>query len=247
MTWFLVEARAARNTAKLRVRQPLAAAVVVERSGAIARTPELVEHIKDELNVKDVRFEPAVSALGRLEVRPRFDLLGPKFGGQITKIVEALRLEGEALLARTPEGEPYRLRLDDGREIVLERAEVDIRIHWAPGLVGAGEGGTWVGLETALTDALVREGQVRELVHYIQQLRKEAGLDIADRIVLYTGGDALLEELLRAHGDYVMREVLAEQARAGAIPDGSGVHRKTVRLDARDVAFAIAREEMSRA
>jgi isoleucyl-tRNA synthetase len=239
--------RAARNTAKLRVRQPLAAAVIVEHSGALARTPELVEHIKDELNVKDVRFEPAVSALGRLEVRPRFDLLGPKFGGQITRIVEALRLEGEALLARTAEGEPYRLRLDGGREIVLERAEVDVRIHWAAGLVGAGEGGTWVALETALSDALVREGQVRELVHYIQQLRKEAGLDIADRIVLYTGGDALLEELLRAHGDYVMREVLAERARAGAIPDDSGVHRKTVRLDGRDVALAIAREEMSRA
>jgi len=233
--------RAARNAAKLRVRQPLRAAVAVERSGAVARLPELVEHIKDELNVKEVRFETSVGALGRLDVRPRFDLLGPKFGGEITKIVEALRLEGEALLARTPDGEPYRLRLSDGREIVLERAEVDVRVHWHPDLVGAGEGGNWVVLETTLTDALVQEGVARELVHQIQQMRKDAGLEIADRIVLYHEGDERLAALFRAHGDYVLREVLAREARAGAIPDGAGVHRKTLRLDGRDVTLAIAR------
>ena len=234
--------RSARNAAKLRVRQPLSAAVIVERSGSVARLPELVEHIKDELNVKAVRFETSVGALGRLEVRPRFDLLGPKVGGEITKIVEALRLEGEALLARTPEGEPYRLRLGDGREIVLERAEVDVRMHWHPGLAGAGEGGSWVVLETTLTDALVQEGVARELVHHIQQMRKDAGLEIADRIVVYYDGDERLAALFRVHGEYVLREVLAREARGGAIPDAAGVHRKTLRLDGRDVTFAIARE-----
>jgi len=58
---------------------------------------------------------------------------------------------------------------------------------------------------------------------------------------LYHGGDPLLDGLLRAYGDYVMREVLAEEARAGAIPDGAGVYRKTLRLDTRDVSLAIAR------
>jgi hypothetical protein len=120
--------RAARNTAKLRVRQPLAAATIVERTRVLDAPAyrELVEHIKEELNVKEVRFAPSVASLGRLEVRPRFDLLGPKFGGQITKVVEALRAEGEALLARTPEGEPYRLRLPDGmsyRVLVLPKSE----------------------------------------------------------------------------------------------------------------------------
>ncbi|HYM70492.1 MAG TPA: class I tRNA ligase family protein, partial [bacterium] len=235
--------RAARNTAKLRVRQPLATATIVERTGVLDSPAyrELVEHIKEELNVKDVRFAPTVTSLGRLEVRPRFDLLGPKFGGQITKVVEALRVEGEALLARTPEGEPYRLRLPGGQEVVLERAEVDVRMHWHAGLTGAGEAGTWVVLDTTLTDALVREGLARELVHQIQQWRKEAGLEIADRITLYYADDAMLADLLRAHGDYVLREILARDARAGAAPEGPDVHRKTLRLDGKEFALAIVR------
>jgi isoleucyl-tRNA synthetase len=237
--------RAARNAAKLRVRQPLAAATVVDRSGVLDRSAPraLVEHIRDELNVKDVRFAAAVTSFGRLEVRPRFDLLGPKFGGQITKIVEALRAEGEALLARTPEGEPYRLRLPDGQEVVLERAEVDVRMHWNAGVAGAGEAGSWVVLDTTLTDALVQEGLARELVHQIQQWRKEAGLDIADRITLYYDGDGLLGGILRGHGDYVLREILARDAQVGTVPDGPGVHRRTLRLDGREVSLAIVRAE----
>jgi len=237
--------RAARNAAKLRVRQPLAMATIVERSGMLGGTRyrELVDHIKEELNVKGVRFAEAVTTFGRLEVRPRFDLLGPKFGGEITKIVEALRAEGHALLARTPEGEPYRLRLADDREVVLERAEVDVRMHWNTGLTGAGEAGDWIVLDTALTDALVREGLARELVHQIQQWRKEAGFEIADRITLYYPEDAVLVDVLTAHGDYVLRETLARDARAGAAPDGPGVHRKTLRLGGRELALAIARAE----
>ncbi len=235
--------RAARNAAKLRVRQPLAAATVVERSRMLAapKYRELVEHVREELNVKEVRFARAVTGLGRLEVRPRFNLLGPKFGGELTKIVEALRAQGEALVARTPEAEPYRLTLSDDREVVLERAEVDVRMHWNAGIEGAGESGNWIALDTSLTPSLVQEGLARELVHQIQQWRKEAGLEIADRITLYYPDDAALADLLSAHGEYVLREILAHDARPGAAPEGPDVHRKTLRLDGREVALAIVR------
>jgi len=140
----------------------------------------------------------------------------------------------------TQEREPFRLALARGDEVVLERAEVEVRVHWHPGLVGAGESGAWVVLDTTLTDDLVREGMARELVHQIQQLRKEAGFQIADRITLYYEGDSALAEVLRTHGDYVLREVLGEEARAGLPPAGASVHRKALRLDGRELTVGIA-------
>ncbi len=238
---FLVSlGRAARGEARIRVRQPLASATIVDRSGLVAGLAELVEHVREELNVKDIRFVHSTAALGQREVRPRFDLLGPKFGGRITEIVDVLRDRGAALVEVTPEGEPYRLRLPGGGEVVLERAEVDVRMRWQTGLVGAGEAGTWVVLDTTLSPELVREGMARELVHQIQQMRKEAGLEIADRITLYYEGDARMADLFQAHRDYVMREVLAEDARAGVPPEGGPVYRKTLRLNGRDLRVGIS-------
>jgi isoleucyl-tRNA synthetase len=233
--------RAARNEAHLRVRQPLRSATIIDRAGVLdGAQMALIEHIREELNVREVRFAESPTALGRLEVRPRFDLLGPKFGGRITEIVEALRREGAQLVERTPEGEPYRLRLAPDETIVLERAEVDVRVQWLPGYAGAGEGGRWVVLETTLSEDLIQEGRARELVHQIQQMRKEAGLEIADRITLYYEGAPDLAELLRVHRDYVLREVLARDATKGIPPSDGRVHAKTVRLDGLEVRLGIA-------
>ena len=232
--------RAARNAAKIRVRQPLEAAVIVDRSGAVKRNPDLAEHIRDELNVKTLRIADSYRDLGRLEVRPRYDMLGPKFGGRITAIAEALKEQGETLVERTPEREPFRVRLAGGDEVVLERAEVEVRIQWHPNLVGAGEPGAWIALDTTLTDDLVGEGMARELVHQIQQLRKEAGLQIADRITVYYEGDAALAEALQRHRTYVLREVLGQDAQPGLPPRADAVHRKALRLDGRVLTVGIA-------
>ncbi|MHB8732128.1 MAG: isoleucine--tRNA ligase [bacterium] len=236
---FVYLGRAARNEAKIKVRQPLASATLLDRSGTVAGRLELIELLKDELNVREVRFAASLGDLGRLEVRPRFDLLGPKFGGRITAIADVLRAQGPALVEQTPEGEPYRLRMPDGEEIVLERAEVDVRMRWREGRAGAGDGGAWVVLDTTVTDDLALEGLARELVHQVQQMRKEAGLEIADRIALYYDGDERLAELIRKHGETILREVLATSAVAG-VPAGAA-HTKSVRLDANTVTLGIAR------
>ena len=232
--------RAARNAAKIRVRQPLAAAVIVDRSGAVTRDPDLAEHIRDELNVKTVRVAASHQELGRLEVRPRYDILGPKFGGRITAIAEALKERGEALVEQTGEREPFRLSLPSGEEVVLERAEVEVRIQWRPTLTGAGEPGAWIALDTTLTEELLGEGMARELVHQIQQLRKEAGLQIADRITVYYEGDATLAEALQRHRTYVLREVLGQDARRGLPQHPDAVHQKAIRLDGRVLTVGIA-------
>jgi len=124
--------------------------------------------------------------------------------------------------------------------VVLERAEVEVRVHWRPGLVGAGEAGAWVALETTLTEDLLREGMARELVHQIQQLRKEAGFQIADRITLYYEGDAALMDVLQTHRDYVLREVLGQEARPGVPETAGAVHRKALRMDGRVLTVGIA-------
>ena len=232
--------RAARNEARLKVRQPLASATVLDRSGSVAGRPELVELLKEELNVRDVRFAGSLQDLGRFEVRPRFDLLGPKFGGRITVIADALRAQGAQLVEHTPEGEPYRMRLTGGEQVVLERGEVDVRMRWPEGRAGAGEGGTWVVLDTTVTEDLALEGLARELVHQVQQLRKEAGLEIADRITLYYEGDDRLPGVLRAHGETILREVLAVGASEGVA--AGATHKKTVRMDGQAVTLGIAPE-----
>jgi isoleucyl-tRNA synthetase len=238
--------RAARNEARLKVRQPLASATVLDRSGTVAARPELAELLKEELNVRDVRFAQGLQDLGRLEVRPRFDLLGPKFGGRITMIADTLRAQGPALVEDTPEGEPYRVRLAGGEEVVLERGEVDVRMRWPEGRAGAGEGGTWVVLDTTVTEELALEGLAREFVHQVQQLRKDAGLDIADRIALYYEGDDRLPGLLRTHGETILREVLAVTASPGVPVDAPLAGKKTVRLDGQTVTLGIAREPAAR-
>ncbi len=239
---FVYLGRAARNEARIKVRQPLASATLLDRSGTVAGRPELIELLKDELNVREVRFARSLGDLGRLEVRPRFDLLGPKFGGRITEIAEALRTQGPSLVEQTPEGEPYRVRVSSGEEILLERAEVDVRMRWREGHAGSGEGSAWVVLDTTVTDDLALEGLARELIHQVQQMRKEAGLEIADRITLYYEGDSRLPELLRTHGETILREVLAVTAVPG-VPAGAAL-TKSVRLDSQTVTLGIARPEV---
>jgi len=115
---------------------------------------------------------------------------------------------------------------------------VEVRLEAADGYVAEGLAGEVVILDTRLTPELRREGQARELVHHVQQLRKEAGLDLADRIVLFVDGDGV-EEVLAAHGDYVRRETLAVALERALPPD---VPARSVRLDGLEVRVGLRRQ-----
>jgi isoleucyl-tRNA synthetase len=99
-------------------------------------------------------------------------------------------------------------------------------------------GGNLVILETAVDETLAREGRARELVHHIQQMRKEQGFEVSDRIVLYLDGDAGLEPLLAAHRAYVLAETLGTDIRPGA---GRRAGTKEVHLDGLRVQVAVER------
>lgn len=232
--------RAARSKAKIRVRQPLSAVLILSEHRSLADHPELVDLLADELNVKTVRFIQDASAFVTYEVKPRFDRLGPKYGGHVQAVAAAIRrLDPEAVAAAVRAGHDVALEVEvAGERIPVTADEVDVRLRTAPGYAAEGVGGNLVILETAVDEALVREGRARELVHHVQQMRKEQGFEVSDRIVLYLDGDDGLAAVLEAHLAYVLAETLGTEVRRGVAgqPGAREVH-----LDGLRVHVALAR------
>ena len=200
--------RAARNKVKIRTRQPLPAVLLVTARDDLRQEPDLLAHLADELNVKAVHFAADAAPYVRYEVKPRFDLLGPKYGKRVQDLARHIAGLDPLAVIRALEGQRLLAVTVDGEEFALAPEEVDVRMHTAPGYAAEGLGGEFAILDTRLTPALIQEGRARELVHQVQQLRKDAGLDLADRIVLFVEGDGGVDDLLREHSAYLLRETL---------------------------------------
>jgi len=220
--------RAARSAARIRVRQPLPAVLVATTQRAIVEDPELRDLLADELNVKQVRVLDEVAPYVTFEVKPRFDRLGPRLGARVQAVAGALRaLAPDAAVAAVQRGEVVAVMVD-GERLELAPDDLEVRLRTAPGYAAEGTGAHLVVLETAIDETLAREGCARELVHHVQQLRKEQGLDVSDRIVLYVDGGAEVQAVLQAHRDYVMGETLAVDVRPGAAQQPGA---REIRLD----------------
>ncbi len=231
--------RAARNKVKIRTRQPLAGVVAVTRHQGLRAQEELLEHVREELNVKSVRFVSDPGAYVRYEVKPRFDRLGPKYGKEVQAIARAVTQMDPLGVLKALEGQGG-VAVQIGEEpgtglIVLTSEEVEVRMHTEAGYAAEGMAGEFVILDTQLSSDLEREGQARELVHHVQQLRKEEGLDLADRILLFVEGEGL-RDVLTAHRDYVLRETLGVDLQE-KVP--SGVAGREVRLDGVSARIAL--------
>jgi isoleucyl-tRNA synthetase len=185
--------RRARAQARLKLRQPLRALAVEGVSGIDG----YADQIADELRVKDVRFEPVEST--GLRVKPNFPVLAPRLGASMPGVKNALDA-GE-----------FR-ELDGGRfEVmghVLEPAEVVVERLEKAGWSAAGENGVTVALDTSLDEDLLREGRVYEIIHQVNTMRKEAGLGLSDRIVLYLPA---ADADLIGYKDWIAAEVLAAE------------------------------------
>ncbi|MBI4277427.1 MAG: isoleucine--tRNA ligase [Armatimonadetes bacterium] len=222
----------------LKVRQPLAEALLVTRDPALPRLKELLGHIADELNVKSVRVVADAGTYLSQELRPRFDRLGPRLGGRLPDVVNALKAQSAQALSGkfTAEGE-VTLDLPDGT-VTVSAEEVEIRTVEKPGFAAAIEGNEAIVLDTRLTPELAREGMARELVHQVQQLRKESGLDIADRIRLFCQGPAAVEEVVRGFQAYIAQETLAVEVQTGK---GEAMTSKRLKLDGHEVVLGLVR------
>ena len=202
--------RAARENASLKVRQPLRQVVVRIRSAEEKTGLErMADTLLVELNVKELAFVEGASALVDVQVHPLPKQLGQKFGRGFPVVRQALAaMDQSELAARFGAGESVTVEVD-GTSYVIAPEDVEVRSNPRAGFSVAEDGGYLVAVTTDLTPELVLEGQAREVVRRVQQLRKDAGLDISDRIALHLGESPLLRALLAQHGNYMLDEVLA--------------------------------------
>ncbi|HSW31719.1 MAG TPA: isoleucine--tRNA ligase [Longimicrobiales bacterium] len=222
--------RAAREEVKIRVRQPLRTLHAVVPGG---RTVDegVVELVRDELNVKRVVFASSARELVRLVARPNFRGLGPRFGKRTQAAADAIRALPQEALYAWREGTTVEFELDGARHALLE-GELDVAQEATGELVVKAEGRFTVALDPALDDELRAEGLARELVNRIQRLRKDAGLEITDRIELALGGADAVREAAATHAAFIAGETLAVSVAFGAGAGGDAFpHARDVELD----------------
>ncbi len=199
----------ARQAANLKVRQPLAQVVVrvrnAEERESLTRLQDLA---LDELNVKSLAFADAAGDLVDVQVFPYPKQLGQKYGSGYPKIRQALsKLDQAELASRFQAGETVEV-VADGETYAVTSEDVEVRSTPRAGYSVAEAGGYLVAVTTELDAALEQEGHARELVRRIQQLRKDANLEISDRIVTYVLDSDLVHEVLDHFGNYVREETL---------------------------------------
>lgn len=201
--------RAARESAALKVRQPLQQVVIRARTEAENSGLERVKALLlSELNVKELAFAGEAGELVDVSVFPLPKQLGQKYGRGYPVIRgQFAEMDQSDLAARFDAGESVTV-VDEEREYAVEPEDVEIRRTPRAGLAVAEDGGYLVAVSTTLTPELELEGQARELVRRVQQLRKDSELEISDRINLTVSDSPLMTKLISAHKTYVATETL---------------------------------------
>ena len=210
----------ARAHAKIKVRQPLAEAIVVASGRERTAIERLSEIVRDELNVRAVRFVAAAEELGEYEIKANYRTLGPLFGKEMPLAADAIAaLDANAVARAIRDGDEIGISVG-AREHTLSADDVLLSMKAPEGYSVEREGAHAVALELTIDDSLLREGRSREIVHAVQNARKTAGLQVEDRIALLVSGDAALIEAAREHERYLSGETLAVSIEY----DGGGEH-----------------------
>jgi len=206
---------------------------------AAGREREAIERhgdiVREELNVKRLRFVSEADELGSYELKPNYRTLGPRFGKlmpQVAAAVESLHAASVAEALR--DGRTVGVNVD-GHDHELGPDDLLMALLPLEGFQVEREAGHAVALELAVDDDLRREGLAREVVRAVQNARKDAGLDVTDRIELSLGGDAVLLDAARAHEPYVAGEVLATSISYGG--NGTG---DAVSIEGRELRIGVA-------
>jgi len=200
---------AARGQAKLKVRQPLRAAVVVATGAERAAIERLGDLVREELNVRELRFVAEADELGEVEVKPNYRTLGPRFGKHMPLLAAAVAgLDPAHVVVALRDGRPVAVSVA-GHDHELDVEDLVVAIRPLAGYQVERQGSHAVALELELDDELRTEGRAREIVHAVQAARRDAGLQVSDRIVLSLDGEPGLLDAARAHESYLARETLA--------------------------------------
>jgi isoleucyl-tRNA synthetase len=211
---------AARGHGKLKVRQPLRAAVVVAAGEERAAIERLAATVCEELNVKELRFVAEADELGSYEVKPNYRTLGPRFGKQMPQVAAAVAaLDPGRVSAALRDGATVGISIE-GHDHEIGGEDLILAMQPLEGYQLEREGSHAVALDLQLDDELRREGLAREVVHAVQNARKSAGLQVEDRIELALGGDEELLAAARDHEAYLAEETLAVRVAFNGASDG---------------------------
>ena len=215
-----------RTQRSLKVRQPLARAVLVSIDPAVRELLTLSEGvIADELNVKKVEIFGDEESLVHLSAKANFKSLGSRLGPKMKAFAAEISRLSSHVISSIMAGTPYELKLEDGTTCLLGPADIVVNRTERPGFCVAADDSLTIALDTELNDELLAEGYARELVSRIQNLRKEMNLQVSDRIrVRVTAAQDLLDAL-ESGREHVCSETLADElvfvpAADGATPDG---------------------------
>ena len=209
----VVLGRAARNTANIKNRQPIADLYVMAPNKLDAFYTDI---IRDELNVKNVEFRDSVEEFISYTFKPQLKTVGPKYGKQLGKIREALAgINGQAAMKELNETGALHFAFDDG-PVELTRDDLLIDTGKSDAFVTEGDNKVTVVLSTVLTEELIEEGFVNEIISKVQTMRKDAGFEVTDHIRIYVKGNGKIESILQKNADEIKRITLCEEIVSGS-------------------------------
>jgi isoleucyl-tRNA synthetase len=227
----------ARSNIGIKVRQPLGKVLVYVKEGRAELDQDLVDIVKDELNVKDLEFVQDPKSLLAYKILPDNQALGPKFGSDFPKVKAALAaLDPEEVAAKAKEGEQIPIDLD-GKEIRLDPEEILIQTDAAEGLSTVDSKFLTVAIDTEISPELREEGLAREIIRRIQDFRKQADFEISDRIKLVYKASSGLSSAITKHRNYIMEEVLALEMEEGE-PE-SGMFSSTTKFEGEEATLGL--------
>ena len=204
----VVLGRACRNTANIKNRQPIGTMYVKAEK---KMNEFYTDIIADELNVKEVKFADDVESFISYSFKPQLRTVGPKYGKLLGGIRQALTdINGTAAMNELRTNGVLKLDIN-GNNVELTEEDLLIETAQTEGYVSESDGETSVVLDTNLTPELIEEGFVREIISKIQTMRKEAGFEVMDKIVVYAHGNDKIQDVMKAHEDEIKSEVLADE------------------------------------
>ena len=204
----VVLGRACRNTANIKNRQPIGTMYVKAEK---KMSEFYTDIIADELNVKEVKFADDVESFISYSFKPQLRTVGPKYGKLLGGIRQALTdINGTAAMNELRTNGVLKLDIN-GNDVELTEEDLLIETAQTEGYVSESDGESSVVLDTNLTPELIEEGFVREIISKIQTMRKEAGFEVMDKIVVYAHGNDKIQDVMKTHEDEIKSEVLADE------------------------------------
>ena len=236
---------ALRRKVNIKVRQPLRKMMIPVLDAAVQRRLEAVEAlVLSEVNVKEVEYLHETTGIITKRIKPNFKTLGPKYGKQMKAIAAAVAAFSQEDIAAVEalgtegSGAVYDLRIEGGEVLPVERADFEIASEDMPGWLVATEGALTIALDIEITPELRAEGIARELVNRIQNLRKEQGFEVTDKIRVAVESNPATDEAVQRFADYIAAQTLAE----GGVSVAAGRQRSAIEID--DLPLTVTVEKL---